>query len=106
MKAIAEVVPVVVRDLVRARRVIAPGVRRAVELRDGARCRYCGEDANWGVSVNGSLAFGRQFDHIVPIAQGGESSVTNVVVACFKCNQRKRAQTPEQAGMQLRPEPR
>lgn len=33
-------------------------------------------------------------DHIIPVARGGTSDKSNVVPACFACNQSKAAQTP------------
>lgn len=33
-------------------------------------------------------------DHIIPVARGGTSDKSNVVPACFPCNQAKSAQTP------------
>ncbi len=33
-------------------------------------------------------------DHIIPVARGGTSDKSNVVPACFTCNQSKSAQTP------------
>ena len=39
--------------------------------------------------------------HILPRAQGGESTPANLVTACVKCNQRKGNRTPEQARMPL-----
>jgi 5-methylcytosine-specific restriction endonuclease McrA len=40
-------------------------------------------------------------DHIVPRTQGGQSTWTNVVCACLKCNVRKGGRTPREAGMTL-----
>lgn len=33
-------------------------------------------------------------DHLIPVARGGTSDKSNVVPACFACNQSKAAQTP------------
>ena len=44
-------------------------------------------------------------DHVVPRAQGGESSWTNCVLACLECNKRKADRTPEQAKVRIRKEP-
>lgn len=33
-------------------------------------------------------------DHIIPVARGGTSDKSNVVPACFPCNQAKSAKTP------------
>jgi 5-methylcytosine-specific restriction endonuclease McrA len=60
--------------------------------RDRHRCGYCG---NPGSTV----------DHVVPKAQGGQTTWTNVVVACEPCNHAKADRTPEQAGMRLRARP-
>jgi 5-methylcytosine-specific restriction endonuclease McrA len=40
------------------------------------------------------------FDHVVPVALGGEKRWDNIVAACFRCNQ-KGGRTPEEAGMIL-----
>ena len=44
-------------------------------------------------------------DHVVPRAQGGESTWDNCVLACVACNKAKADRTPKQAGMKLRKEP-
>jgi hypothetical protein len=41
----------------------------------------------------------------VPRAQGGESTWTNCVLACWECNTHKADRTPKQAKMRLRKEP-
>jgi 5-methylcytosine-specific restriction endonuclease McrA len=87
-------VPAVVR-LVRAVRWfrrVARFSRANVYARDGYRCQYCGE-----------LRPGREltYDHVVPRAQGGVTSWTNVVTCCIPCNARKGNRTPAQAGMPL-----
>jgi 5-methylcytosine-specific restriction endonuclease McrA len=70
--------------------------RRNVAKRDHHTCQYCG--AQPGVE-------GLTIDHVVPRAQGGQSSWSNCVAACLKCNARKADRTPEQAGMRLRKSP-
>ena len=52
-------------------------VRRAVFLRDGARCRWCGASAD-----------GRQLvlDHIVPWSAGGSDRSENLRMLCWDCN--------------------
>jgi len=42
-------------------------------------------------------------DHIVPLAQGGETSWLNCVLSCSPCNNKKGNRTPKQAGMILHP---
>lgn len=70
--------------------------RRNVFKRDRFTCQYChcqpGSDQ-------------LTIDHVVPRAQGGMSSWTNCVLACWDCNTRKADRTPEQARMTLRKEP-
>jgi 5-methylcytosine-specific restriction endonuclease McrA len=53
-------------------------------------CAYCGK-------TTGKLTA----DHVVPLAQGGANTLSNVVPACSSCNSRKGARTPEQAEMHL-----
>jgi 5-methylcytosine-specific restriction endonuclease McrA len=70
--------------------------RRNVAKRDHHTCQYCGAQPG---------AEAVTIDHVVPRAQGGGSSWTNCVVACFPCNARKADRTPEQAAMKLRRRP-
>lgn len=70
--------------------------RRNVFKRDRYTCQYCHEQPG-----SGELTI----DHVVPRAQGGESSWTNCVLACLCCNARKADRTPEQASMLLRKQP-
>lgn len=66
--------------------------RRNIYARDRNRCQYCG-----GKFPTHELSL----DHIVPRSRGGESSWTNVVCACVKCNVRKGGRLPEEAHMRL-----
>ncbi len=70
--------------------------RRNVFKRDRFTCQYCGKQPG-GDELT--------IDHVVPRAQGGESSWTNCVLACLECNKRKADRTPEQAKVRLRKEP-
>lgn len=70
--------------------------RRNVFKRDKYACQYCGKQP-------GSEEL--TIDHVVPRAQGGQSSWTNCVLACFDCNSRKADRTPEEAGMRLNKQP-
>jgi 5-methylcytosine-specific restriction endonuclease McrA len=70
--------------------------RRNVAKRDHYTCQYCGMQP--GVAEV-------TIDHVVPRAQGGQSTWTNCVAACVDCNARKADRTPEQAGMRLRKPP-
>ncbi len=100
--------------------------RRNVFKRDRFTCQYCGRQGR-SHPGNGYEAGGMEtistarstrnrprrqlggdeltIDHVVPRAQGGESSWTNCVLACLECNKRKADRTPEQAKVRLRKEP-
>jgi hypothetical protein len=59
-------------------------------------CRYCGKEfpnggQNWVL------------EHVIPAKRGGETNLENCVLACGKCNTRKRDRTPEEAEMPLLP---
>lgn len=75
------------------------GLCDAVVARDKNRCRYCGERVNWLDRKSGK---GGTYDHVDP---DGINSLVNVVVACRRCNGRKRNRTPDEAGMPLLPVP-
>ena len=70
--------------------------RRNVFKRDKYTCQYCGRQPG-GDELT--------IDHVVPRAQGGESSWKNCVLACWQCNAEKADRTPAQARMKLRKEP-
>jgi len=70
--------------------------RENVYIRDKGKCQYC------------LFKIKRQeftYDHVIPRAQGGKTKWSNVVTACYSCNQKKSDRTPEQARMQLATEP-
>ncbi len=71
--------------------------RRAIYRNFKYTCQYCGGQP----SVEDLT-----IDHVIPKAQGGKTAWDNVVVACFKCNHKKAARTPEEAGMKLLNEPK
>jgi len=88
-----------VPSIVRLRRYVsvpyrpsAPLSRRAIFLRDGYRCQYCGRHAE-------------NIDHVIPKVQGGQHRWENVVAACGRCNTRKGGRTPSQAGLELQRTP-
>jgi 5-methylcytosine-specific restriction endonuclease McrA len=70
---------IALRDYVRPATRVA-FTRFNVFLRDRFRCQYCGEQY-----LRGELTF----DHVVPRADGGPTSWTNIVAACSPCNTRK-----------------
>lgn len=61
------------------RRAIPRDVRLAVWERDQARCATCGTD------------FDLQYDHVIPVALGGATTVENLQLLCGSCNRRKGA---------------
>ncbi len=64
--------------------------RREVFARDHHRCQYCGRS-------DSELTL----DHVLPRHRGGRHEWDNVVAACQRCNHRKAARTPREAGMRL-----
>jgi 5-methylcytosine-specific restriction endonuclease McrA len=61
------------------REPVPTAVRRAVWDRDGGACVQCGE------------RFDLQFDHVIPVALGGATTVENLQVLCAPCNRAKGA---------------
>jgi 5-methylcytosine-specific restriction endonuclease McrA len=66
--------------------------RRNIYARDDYSCQYCGKSF-----PTSELSL----DHIVPRSQGGQSTWTNLVCACTRCNTRKGGRRPAEAGMRL-----
>lgn len=87
-------VPAVVRLLRAFRRHKKPVKFSRVNIyaRDKYRCQYCG--------VKAAIA-DLTYDHVVPRSQGGKTTWTNIVSACYACNSKKANRTPEQARMKL-----
>ena len=56
---------------------IPSDLRRIVFERDGGRCVEC--DSN----------FDLQYDHVLPVALGGATTVENLQLLCADCNRRK-----------------
>ena len=71
--------------------------RKNLWLRDGGTCQYCGCS---------TTIKSYEIEHVVPKSRKGGTCWKNVVVACSKCNQRKGARTPVEAGMKLLKKPR
>jgi len=66
---------------------VAQRLQREVFARDGLRCRYCGYAPRSAKTL--------QIDHVVPVCRGGADDLTNLVVACGRCNQAKGTDTWE-----------
>lgn len=94
------------------RRSITQSTKAAVAHRYGLpkdntqheyRCAYC---ANVGVAewwvYEGSRGYGwvmlldLEWDHVIPLSQGGPNTAENLVWACRPCNRAKKNRTPEQ----------
>jgi 5-methylcytosine-specific restriction endonuclease McrA len=74
-----------------------PFTRTNVYARDDHRCQYCGS-----AYPPSELTF----DHVTPVARGGEKAWENIVTCCIPCNRRKGDRTPEEAGLRLIRQPR
>ena len=63
-----------------------------VMVRDDFKCQYCGATHKMD-RLN--------YDHVMPRSKGGKTEWTNIVAACYACNDKKGSRTPEQAKMKL-----
>jgi len=74
--------------------------RKNVFIRDDFRCQYC----NKKYAINELT-----YDHVIPRAQwkclDTPTCWTNIVTACWNCNEKKGNKTPQQANMPLIKEP-
>ncbi len=66
--------------------------RRNIFIRDKYKCQYCYK------KFSAKLL---NIDHVIPRSRGGETSWENVALSCLKCNTKKAARTPQEAGMKL-----
>ncbi len=64
--------------------------------RDQWCCQYCNKQFNMSELT---------YDHVVPRAQGGKTTWTNITTSCAPCNTLKGGRTPTQAGMKLKKKP-
>ena len=67
---------------IRNERTIPAEVRRKVWERDGGRCTLVGDDGHRCTAVRML-----EFDHVIPVAHGGKSTVDNVRLRCRTHNQ-------------------
>jgi hypothetical protein len=63
-----------------ARAQVSKKLRFDVLERDGFRCRYCGAEPD-----DGAL----HVDHIIPVAEGGATTIDNLITSCEPCNSGK-----------------
>jgi len=75
----------------------APLSRKNIYIRDKGVCQYCHKSLTFKACT---------VDHITPKSRGGAHSWENVTLSCSKCNQRKGASSPLEAGMILKKRPR
>lgn len=66
--------------------------RKSIMLRDERTCQYCRVEYTTDKLT---------LDHVIPRSRGGESSFENLVACCHRCNNKKGARTPQEAGMPL-----
>lgn len=66
-------------DARQRRHTITVEMRRAVFMRDGGRCVQCGS------------GFDLEYDHVIPVAKGGATSINNLQLLCRPCNRSKGA---------------
>lgn len=93
-------------------RAIPEAVRRAVAKREGAspgadtdvECAYCGHPGvlTWAKTASGRASSwvrltGLEWDHVVPVARGGEHTPENLLLACPRCNRSRGARPLETA---------
>ncbi len=58
-------------------------IRLKILERDNWTCVYCGEPAN-------------HVDHVIPTSRGGDTTLENLVAACWHCNISKNNRTPSE----------
>lgn len=76
---------------IRPYKSLAPS-RENIFHRDGNTCQYCAKRCKEKALT---------LDHVFPRSRGGRNTWTNLVAACYRCNERKGDQTPEEARMPL-----
>lgn len=70
---------IVKRQFTNQRKPIPTSVKKAVWKRDGGKCVNCGSEIDI------------EYDHIIPVAKGGSSTIQNVQILCKRCNRKKSA---------------
>jgi 5-methylcytosine-specific restriction endonuclease McrA len=94
--------------------------KRALHVRDGYHCRFCGipvirkevreriraaypQALRWGKrNTEAHTAFQAmwsQYDHLIPCARGGTTELSNLVVTCAPCNPARMNYSPEEVGL-------
>jgi len=65
-------------------------LKRAVFYRDRGRCQHCGKDLSGQLTIADDREL--QFDHIIPLENGGTNDATNFQLLCNRCNSEKGGQ--------------
>ena len=89
---------IVLKSYVRKHEFALKCNRGNIYNRDKYTCQYC--------SYVAKNRFELTLDHVLPKSRGGPKTWDNIVSSCHKCNEKKAARTPEEAGMKLLKEPR
>jgi hypothetical protein len=66
-------------------------VKNAVFYRDKGKCVFCGKDLSGLLCVPDTKD--KQYDHIVPLSEGGINDISNIQLSCSKCNEKKLTHT-------------
>lgn len=77
------------------RKNLPEALRWDVLNRDEWTCHYCGREllTAWEAAQQGRRCDQYEVDHIVPVAEGGENVLENLVAACLSCNRSKCARS-------------
>ncbi|MDQ3006278.1 MAG: HNH endonuclease [Chloroflexota bacterium] len=70
---------IIQRRATNQRTSIPSDVKKAVWKRDGGKCVNCRSEVDL------------EYDHVIPVAKGGSSTVQNIQILCKKCNRKKHA---------------
>ena len=73
-----------------------PFNRHNIWIRDEGKCAYCQARLNMSEFT---------FDHVKPVADGGQTTWENIVCACQPCNGSKAAKSVKRAGLTLHAHP-
>lgn len=97
--------------MARGRKAIPKAIREAVIKKHEPKCFYCGKEGfvstrfgkptvlekeftkRWINEFDGTYTLvhrSMQFDHVIPLIRGGETTVENLVICCYFCNAGKR----------------
>ena len=76
--------PICMSHVKKQSRYIPKHVKEAVRVREGGRCRICGNKSEY-----------MEFDHMTPHSKGSPATVDNIQLLCRKCNLAKRDKTPK-----------